>query len=155
MEGGSRGFGCGYCVFGFHGCGSWACCRSRCIRTAYYQHRALDPLAARKIIPLLANRIKKFDQRIECLNYRQKVIRHTVKRIAIMIVNLADLIKPTPHFFKFLPLRQISSPVDERYKNKIFENIESVFAKTPPPPQKKNNKCRGGANEGGQKRLHC
>ena len=89
------------------------------------------------MIPLLANRIKKIDQRIECLNYRQKVIRHTVKRIAIMVVDLADLIKPTPHFFKFLPLRQVSSPVDERYKNKKVENHESVFAKKPPPPKKK------------------
>lgn len=50
-----------------------------------------------------------------------------------MVVNLADPIKPTPHFFKFLPLRQVSSPVDERYQNKKVENHESVFAKKNPP----------------------
>lgn len=46
-----------------------------------------------------------------------------------MVVNLADPIKPTPHFFKLLPLRQVSSPVDERYQNKKVENYESVFPK--------------------------
>lgn len=68
-----------------------------------------------------------------------------------MVVNLADSIKPAPHFFKLLPLRQVSSPMDERYQNKIVENYESVFAKK--APQK--NRDRGGRNEGGRKRLHC
>lgn len=35
-----------------------------------------------------------------------------------MIVNLADPIKPTLHLFKFLPLGQVSSPMDERYQKK-------------------------------------
>lgn len=147
----SRGIRCDFYFFGFHGCGGCGggrrgdgCCRSRCIRTAYSHRRTLGPRAARKKISLLANGIKKFDQRIECFNHRQKIIRHTVKRIAIVVVNLADPIKPTPHFFKLLPLSQVSSPVDERYQNKKFENHELVFAK-------KKKKIAGR----GPKRLHC
>lgn len=40
-----------------------------------------------------------------------------------MVVNLADPIKPTPHLFKFLPLGQVSSPVDERYQEKKLETM--------------------------------